>query len=58
MVAASPAISNRIAEDFPDPDAFVPDRYDKPAQDDVAQPRGPGSRSVPAATAASAPRSP
>jgi sterol 14-demethylase len=34
MVAASPAISNRIAEDFPDPDAFVPDRYDKPRQED------------------------
>jgi sterol 14-demethylase len=35
MVAASPAISNRIAEDFPDPDAFVPDRYDKPRQEDL-----------------------
>ena len=29
-VAASPAISNRIPEDFPDPDAFNPDRYNKP----------------------------
>jgi sterol 14-demethylase len=35
MVAASPAISNRIAEDFPDPDGFVPDRYDKPRQEDL-----------------------
>ncbi|WP_029113233.1 cytochrome P450 [Mycobacterium sp. URHB0044] len=35
MVAASPAISNRIPEDFPDPDAFVPDRYDKPRQEDL-----------------------
>ena len=30
FVAASPAISNRIPEDFPDPDAFNPDRYNKP----------------------------
>ena len=35
-VAASPAISNRIPEDFPDPDAFNPDRYDKPEQADLA----------------------
>ena len=35
FVAASPAVSNRIAEDFPDPDAFVPDRYDKPREEDV-----------------------
>ena len=35
MVAASPAISNRIAEDFPDPDNFVPDRYEKPRQEDL-----------------------
>ena len=35
FVAASPAISNRIAEDFPDPDAFVPARYDKPREEDV-----------------------
>ncbi len=27
MVAASPKVSNRIAEDFPDPDAFDPGRY-------------------------------
>src|SRR5882757_6007450 len=36
FVAASPAVSNRIPEDFPDPDAFIPDRYDKPEQADVA----------------------
>ncbi|MGB0972031.1 MAG: cytochrome P450, partial [Mycobacterium sp.] len=35
FVAASPAISNRIAEDFPDPDAFNPSRYEKPEQADV-----------------------
>ena len=38
FVAASPAISNRIPEDFPDPDAFDPDRYDKPEQADIDQP--------------------
>ncbi len=35
LVAASPAISNRIAEDFPNPDAFDPSRYDKPREEDV-----------------------
>ena len=35
FVAASPAISNRIAEDFPDPDSFDPTRYDKPQEADV-----------------------
>jgi sterol 14-demethylase len=35
MVAASPAISNRIPEDFPDPDGFDPDRYEKPRQEDL-----------------------
>ncbi|BBY65703.1 cytochrome P450 [Mycolicibacterium helvum] len=35
MVAASPAISNRIPEDFPDPDSFDPDRYEKPRQEDI-----------------------
>ena len=35
MVAASPAISNRIPEDFPEPDAFDPNRYEKPRQEDL-----------------------
>ncbi|MGH3594467.1 MAG: cytochrome P450, partial [Mycobacterium sp.] len=35
FVAASPAISNRIPEDFPDPDTFDPDRYEKPRQEDL-----------------------
>jgi sterol 14-demethylase len=35
FVAASPAISNRIPEDFPNPDAFDPDRYEKPRQEDL-----------------------
>ena len=35
FVAASPAISNRIAADFPDPDRFDPGRYDKPREEDV-----------------------
>ena len=35
LVAASPAISNRIADDFPNPDAFDPDRYEKPRQEDL-----------------------
>jgi sterol 14alpha-demethylase len=35
LVAASPAISNRIPEDFPEPDSFMPDRYDKPRQEDL-----------------------
>jgi sterol 14-demethylase len=33
FVAASPAISNRIPEDFPDPDNFVPQRYEEPRQE-------------------------
>ncbi|MEI7718042.1 MAG: cytochrome P450, partial [Mycobacterium sp.] len=35
FVAASAAISNRIAEDFPNPDAFEPSRYDKPREEDI-----------------------
>jgi sterol 14alpha-demethylase len=35
LVGASPAISNRIAEDFPDPDAFSPGRYEQPRQEDL-----------------------
>ncbi|MFF7944412.1 cytochrome P450 [Nocardia gamkensis] len=34
-VAATPAISNRIPEDFPDPDAFDPGRYIDPDQADL-----------------------
>ncbi|MGA8846318.1 MAG: cytochrome P450, partial [Nocardioides sp.] len=35
MVAASPKVSNRIAEDFPDPDAFDPTRYLDDRQADI-----------------------
>jgi sterol 14-demethylase len=38
LVGASPAVSNRIAEDFPDPDAFVPERYLEPRAEDRANP--------------------
>ncbi len=38
LVGASPAVSNRIAEDFPDPDAFVPERYLEPRDEDRANP--------------------
>ncbi len=38
MVGASPAVSNRIPEDFPDPDAFVPARYLDPREEDRANP--------------------
>ena len=34
-VAASPAVSNRLPEDFPDPDTFDPDRYSEPRQEDI-----------------------
>ena len=35
LVGASPAISNRIPEDFPDPDSFSPPRYDEQRQEDL-----------------------
>ncbi len=35
MVGATPAISNRIPEDFPDPDRFDPGRYAEPRQEDL-----------------------
>jgi sterol 14alpha-demethylase len=35
LVGATPAVSNRIAEDFPEPDAFVPERYAQPRQEDL-----------------------
>ncbi len=38
MVGASPAISNRIPEDFPDADSFVPARYLEGREEDRANP--------------------
>jgi sterol 14-demethylase len=38
MVATSPAVSNRIAADFPDPDVFAPSRYLDPRREDLANP--------------------
>jgi sterol 14-demethylase len=35
IVATSLAVSNRMPEDFPDPDAFVPQRYDAPREEDL-----------------------
>ena len=35
LVAATPAISNRIPEDFPNPDTFDPGRYIDPNQEDI-----------------------
>jgi sterol 14-demethylase len=38
LVAASPAVSNRIAEDFPAPDQFLPERYLEPRAEDRTNP--------------------
>jgi sterol 14-demethylase len=38
LVAASPAVSNRIATDFPEPNDFVPTRYLEPRVEDRANP--------------------
>jgi sterol 14alpha-demethylase len=38
MVAASPAVSNRIPEAFPDPDSFDPGRYLPGREEDAANP--------------------
>ncbi len=38
LVGASPAVSNRIPESFPDPDDFVPSRYFEPRTEDRANP--------------------
>jgi sterol 14-demethylase len=35
MVACSLAVSNRLPENFPNPDAFNPGRYNKPHQEDL-----------------------
>ncbi len=38
MVGASPSVSNRIAGDFPEPDAFRPARYLEPREEDRLNP--------------------
>jgi len=38
LVAATPAISNRLATDFPEPDEFVPARYLDPRREDDKNP--------------------
>ncbi len=38
MVGTSPAVSNRIPEDFPDADAFLPSRYIAPREEDRTNP--------------------
>jgi sterol 14-demethylase len=35
MVGCSLAVSNRIGSDFPDPDAFRPERYVAPREEDL-----------------------
>ena len=35
MVGATPRVSNRIPEDFPEPEAFDPGRYVDPRQEDL-----------------------
>ncbi|MGB3699133.1 MAG: cytochrome P450 [Gordonia sp. (in: high G+C Gram-positive bacteria)] len=34
-IAVSPAVSNRLPEDFPNPDDFEPQRYEQPRQEDL-----------------------
>jgi sterol 14alpha-demethylase len=38
LVGATPAVSNRLAADFPEPDAFDPARYLEPRREDDANP--------------------
>ncbi len=38
LVAVSPAVSNRLAEHFPDPDEFVPARYAEDRREDANHP--------------------
>lgn len=38
LVGASLAVSNRMADDFPDPDTFVPERYLEPREEDTTNP--------------------
>jgi sterol 14-demethylase len=38
LVAASPAVSNRLSPDFPDADAYVPSRYLDPRREDDVNP--------------------